>query len=868
MNKPLVSEPLRQSQHASQSRKQPVGFAARKPGQSLGTKFLFGALTLALIPVILIALIASLASLRNTREALTQAAQEKLVVIRDAAKRQVQEEISFLLRNTSAATQEPVVRAALKDFTTAFARLTQDGNGGNAFTSDQLTAKRRAIANYYQTRWLERYKNLNGGQSLELKPFLNTLSDEAVVLQNAYLVQNLQGEAERNRLPDTMDGSSYSTVYRQYFQSLQNLASRLDLKSIRLINPQGVMVFNSNKDIDLGQSMLRPPLSNSPMAEAFRQALNSRAERKAVMSDFGFYIPAFNEFTVFFAAPVYEGNKLLGVVAFDAPVSKIESIVTNYGDYEALGLGKKGDIHLIHLDSHLYLTNKRSFLQDTEQFLQTLQAEGYPQPALEVMLSKSSVAGLLKEGEREVNLAENGAGVVVEGDEIIAYDQLGLNQPWAIFAEAQLSEVLAPLTQLQRKLLEAVGVVLFLVLAVALIAAILFTRSLSRPVEAISKVVERFGRGDLSQLVPIKTLDEIGQLGLAFNNSILRLREFVAKQEEEQKSVIQLQEKVRQFLEVATQIAQGDLTKRGEVSNDVLGNVVDAVNLTVEEIALLLKGVKRAAESVNQSAAQMDQLTSSIAAGALSQAREVSQVQQQTQVVTSSIRQMAESAGLTAQAAQKTLESAQQGRQAVTQTLSGMSDIRREMQAIAENIGALAQRSAEIENITRVLEDFASQTNLLALNASFEAAGAGAAGRRFAIIAEEIRKLAEESARETNRVSLLVQQVQSDIARVVEQVQEGVREVETGYGVATGAGSRLEEIAKLAAQSASLAQEISGLAQSQVSVVERVDQAVQKIAHTAQQTGNESQEGRQSAEAMRVLAQELSRNLGRFRLPD
>ena len=113
-----------------------------------------------------------------------------------------------------------------------------------------------------------------------------------------------------------------------------------------------------------------------------------------------------------------------------------------------------------------------------------------------------------------------------------------------------------------------------------------------------------------------------------------------------------------------------------------------------------------------------------------------------------------------------------------------------------------------------------------------------------------------------------MQQVQTDISRVVELVREGVREVETGYGTANSAGSRLEEIARLAEQSASLAQEISGLAQSQVAVVERVDQAVQKITQTAQKTGAESQEGRQSAEAMRVLAQELSRSLGRFRLPD
>lgn len=405
-----------------------------------------------------------------------------------------------------------------------------------------------------------------------------------------------------------------------------------------------------------------------------------------------------------------------------------------------------------------------------------------------------------------------------------------------------------------------------LALSLWLIVGVL--NSILTPVRELTKTALHLGEGNLSTLVRLRSNDELGLVGKTLNQSILTLRSLLQQQEEERQRGLQLQQNVRRFLEIASEIAQGDLTKRGEVTNDVLGNVVDAVNLTVEEIALLLKEVKQAAESVNQSAAQMDQLTSSIAAGALSQAKEVSQVQQQTQVVTSSIRQMAQSAGITAQAARQTLESAQLGRQAVTQTLAGMSDIRMEMQVIAENIASLAQRSAEIESITKALEDFASQTNLLALNASFEAAGAGAAGRRFAIVADEIRKLAEESARETNRVSNLVQQVQSDIARVVELVQDGVREVETGYGVANSAGSRLEEIAKLAAQSADLALEISSLAQSQVSVVERVDQAVQKIAHTAQQTENESQEGRQSAEAMRILAQELSSNLGRFRLPD
>lgn len=423
------------------------------------------------------------------------------------------------------------------------------------------------------------------------------------------------------------------------------------------------------------------------------------------------------------------------------------------------------------------------------------------------------------------------------------------------------------LQRLQAALLSSLGIALFLLLG-AVVLVWWLTRQITQPLFSLREASLKLAQCDFDFQLPYKGSDELGELAVAFQTSAGQLQKLLLEQQKEQQKALELQEHVRQFLQVATEIARGDLTKRGQVTTDVLGNVVDAVNLTIEEIAHLLKSVKQAAESVNQSATQMDRLTASIAAGALSQAQEVAQVQNQTRVAAHNIRQMAQIAGIAAQAARRTLESAQLGRQAVSQTLSGMDEIRREMQAIAESVAALAQRSDEIESIAKVLEDFASQTNLLALNASFEAAGAGAAGRRFAIVADEIRKLAEESARETSRVNNLVQQLQNEVARVVKLVREGVREVETGYSTANSAGSRLEEIAELAEQSAGLDQEISSLAQSQVSVVERVDQAVQKITQTAQQTGAESQAGRQSAEAMRRLAQELSGNLGRFRLPD
>ncbi|GEM85644.1 methyl-accepting chemotaxis protein [Meiothermus granaticius] len=404
-------------------------------------------------------------------------------------------------------------------------------------------------------------------------------------------------------------------------------------------------------------------------------------------------------------------------------------------------------------------------------------------------------------------------------------------------------------------------------LVLGLLLAGWIARATTRRLAQLERGAQSLRQGNLDFRVEVSGRDEIGTIARTFNNSVTQLREFQLQQEAERQRGIQLQDHVSRFLKIVTEIASGDLTRRGEVTEDVLGNVVDAVNLTVEEIAQLLRQVQGAAGSVTQSATQMYALTQRIAEEAQAQAGGVAQVRGQVQVVSKDIREMAERAGSSAEAAQQTLEMARLGREAVTQAMIGMNEIRAEIVRIAETIALLNTRSEQIEGIAKTLEEFASQTNLLALSAAFEAAGAGAAGRRFAVVAEEIRKLAEESARETQQVGTLVRQVQSDIQTVVAQTQEGLREAETGYRIADTAGMRLQGIAKLAETSAALAGQISTLAQAQVPVVQAVEATVQRIAQVAESVERESAQGQQTAAALQQLAGSLSQSLGRFKLP-
>ncbi|WP_276956674.1 methyl-accepting chemotaxis protein [Allomeiothermus silvanus] len=419
--------------------------------------------------------------------------------------------------------------------------------------------------------------------------------------------------------------------------------------------------------------------------------------------------------------------------------------------------------------------------------------------------------------------------------------------------------------------LERTRFVTFLLIGVTLALTFLLvgvvSRSITRPVHSLYLAAQRLSEGDLEVRVPEHSSDELGTLARTFNETVVQLRAKAQADAEQLKQSALLQQNISEFLDVAMEIAQGDLTRRGRVTEDVLGSVVDAINLVLEEMGGLLKDVQKAADLVNQGAGELVRTSAVIVQGAQSQAQIAQQAQGQAVEVSGAIRQMAERAAQTTEAARRALQAAQAGQTAVQNTLVGMQGIRREVSNISKGIKGLSDRSLEISEIIETISGFAAQTNLLALNAAIEAAGAGEAGTRFAIVAEEVRRLAEDSAKAAQRVTTLIGGIQAEIQAVASSVEAGTKEVEEGYRIANQAGERLQEIAQLTTQSAQLVQAISQATQTQAQRVAQVGQAVQIIAGTASQTQEQSLKGRQAAEQLRQLAEQLSRNLARFRLP-
>jgi methyl-accepting chemotaxis protein len=404
---------------------------------------------------------------------------------------------------------------------------------------------------------------------------------------------------------------------------------------------------------------------------------------------------------------------------------------------------------------------------------------------------------------------------------------------------------------------------------VAVLAGVIFARRITRPMSALMSGAERVGRGDLSQLVPVTSRDEIGQMAVTFNDSIVRLRAVVqteADRDEERRKREDLQQNIIKFLDTAVEIGKGDFTRRGEVTWDVLGNVVDAINLMVEEIGSLVGDVRKTALQVAAGSRDTIKITGDLAEAAQTQSADANRVTQSVTDVTVSVRQVADSADQSAKAARQVLQAASKGEEAVRNSLASMQQIRAEVQTISKKIKSLGDRSLEISDIVNTIQDIAAQTHLLALNASIEAAGAGEAGLRFSVVADEVRKLAERATQATRDIGTLIKGVQVETQEAVVAMESGTREVESGYEVSLKAEEALQEIGKISQASSELAGEISQASQQQVRGSEAVAGAVQAIASAATRTEQGVLQSRRNVEQLARLAEELTVKLSRFKL--
>jgi methyl-accepting chemotaxis protein len=322
-------------------------------------------------------------------------------------------------------------------------------------------------------------------------------------------------------------------------------------------------------------------------------------------------------------------------------------------------------------------------------------------------------------------------------------------------------------------------------------------------------------------------------------------------------------------------VARLGAVAKGDVSQDVPPEHMarkDEIGMLAQALQTMCVSLREMLKEINRNAEQVASASAEISAGATEQSQGMAVQKDQTQQVStamhemaSSVGQISESSSRAADAAQKATQAAQSGGRIVEQTLDNIQSIAASVSQTADQIAALGKSSDQIGKIIGVIDDIADQTNLLALNAAIEAARAGEQGRGFAVVADEVRKLAERTTTATKEITGMIQGIQQETRNAVEAMQSGTKKVESGVATTRQAGESLQEIIASAGQVGEMVTQIVTAAHQQTSVTEEVNRHLTQIAKVTVEAAAGAQESAKACEGLSNLAFDLQNVVGQFK---
>ncbi|MDZ4265722.1 MAG: adenylate/guanylate cyclase domain-containing protein [Mycobacterium sp.] len=562
---------------------------------SIQSKFLLMLLVTSILSVAVVGYI----GFESGRTSLRTAAFDRLTELRESQSRQITGELNDMKNSIILFARTNNAGTAMTAYTNAFNELDRPD------ASPIDPAQERALVDYY-TNVFAPEEEAKTGVQLDVPALLPT-SNAQKYLQIHYTVP-FEKSSERIEVDDAGDNSAWSAANVRFNNFFRTVVNRFEFEDALLIDTQGNVVYTANKGIDLGTNVLDGPFRDGDLTDAFNKAMQSNALDYVEMTDFAAYQPAL-EPTAWMVSPVGPLDQVTGVLALQLPMSKINRLMTVDKQWQQAGMGATGETFLVGADE-LMRSDSRLFLEDRDAYRSDVIAAGTPPDVADAAIHQGTTVLIQPAGTEATRLADQGRIGTLIADDYLGRRTLQAYAPipddqlrWNIVAKIDAGEAFAPVAKFTRTLVLSTTAIIFIVCVIAMGLA----RRFVRPIKRLEEGSRRITAGEYGVVLPLRSLDEFGDLTVAFNemsrNLSLHEQLLVEQREENTRLLLSLMPEsvVQRYREGEENIAL-DHPDVSVIFADIVGLDELSARLTPEEslkvVNTLVRQFDAAAESL------------------------------------------------------------------------------------------------------------------------------------------------------------------------------------------------------------------------------------------------------------------------------
>lgn len=406
-----------------------------------------------------------------------------------------------------------------------------------------------------------------------------------------------------------------------------------------------------------------------------------------------------------------------------------------------------------------------------------------------------------------------------------------------------LSKIQTEATYVNTRLQRANGLIFIItgiLLLITIVVSFIITRSITKPVTQTTLFAQNVAAGHLDQHLKITSTDEIGQLGIALNTMVDSLKAKILEATQQSEAAKRKEEEAR----VATAKAEEALKRaeqgRHEGMVTAAGRLEDIANIISSASTELSAQIEESGRGANEQAARVKETATSM------------------EEMSTTVVEVAKNASETSDISSQTRQKAIDGADIVRKVIQSIETVHNQSRELKSDMAVLGDHAQSIDQIMGVISDIADQTNLLALNAAIEAARAGEAGRGFAVVADEVRKLAEKTMVSTTDVGNAIKAIQESATQSMSQVDSAVQNIEIATTLASQSGLALDEIVHMVDATADQVRAIATASEEQSASTEEINQSISEINHIATETARAMDEASQAVSDLAKQAQSLA----------